>query len=198
MQNPNVIIVHGAYGYPDENWFGWLSQQLINSGIDCYVPSMPTPEMQNLKTWLKVFDQLARPRINRKSILIGHSLGAVFLFRWLCGYESMISSLFSIGAFLGKVGIAKFDEINKSFFQSPFNWQEITGRVQAIQPDSKSIFCYHGHNDPYVPRSMFNYIADNLQAKKIIVANAGHFNAASGYSRFPLLLYHLQRIMSES
>ena len=45
----NVLILHGAYGAPDTNWFPWLSDHLMRSGHDVSVPKLPTPEGQSLQ-----------------------------------------------------------------------------------------------------------------------------------------------------
>lgn len=50
----NVIIVHGAYGHPQENWFDWLKKELENMAVPCHVPPLPTPENQGLDQWLEI------------------------------------------------------------------------------------------------------------------------------------------------
>ena len=53
----NVFIIHGAFGYPDENWFGWMKNKINKLGYEVYVPQLPTPEGQSLGNWLKVFEK---------------------------------------------------------------------------------------------------------------------------------------------
>ena len=81
MKESNVVIAHGAYGYPQENWFGWINKDLTALGVECYVPQLPTPSGHNLDNWMAVFDHSIGHLINENSILIGHSLGAAFLLR---------------------------------------------------------------------------------------------------------------------
>jgi len=184
MKKMNVIIVHGAYGHPEENWFGWLKRELNALNIECYVPQLPTPEEQNLAMWLEVFAQTCSHLIHPGTVMIGHSLGAAFILRWLELHPSSLSSVVLVGGFLGVVGDEKFDSINSSFFKTPFNFQQIKRRAQEF-------ICYYGNNDPYVTREEFDFITHHLKAKKIIISNAGHFNTASGYSQFPHLLNQL-------
>lgn len=186
--SPNVIIIHGAYGYPDENWFGWLKQELSFLNINCQVPALPTPEGQNLNSWIEVFRKETEGLITSKTILIGHSLGAAFALKWLEKYPNPLYSLILVGTFLGSVGYDQFDSINKSFFANEPAWD-------LIKTCCHKIYCYHGNNDPYVSRSQFDFISNNLSAKRIIVSNAGHFNAASGYTQFPQLLFLLTQII---
>jgi predicted alpha/beta hydrolase family esterase len=187
MNISNVIIIHGAYGYPEENWFGWLKRRLEAEGITCFVPTLPTPEGQCLQTWLKVFNDSVGHLVNEKTILIGHSLGAAFILRWLEKTKQKLKSVILVGAFIGMVGHEQFDNINQSFFQTAFAWE-------LIRQCSQHFISYYGTEDRYVSRSQFDYIANHLRADKIIVENAGHFNTSSGYEQFPHLLIQIQKI----
>ncbi|MBX3709830.1 MAG: alpha/beta hydrolase [Gammaproteobacteria bacterium] len=187
MNHTNIIIIHGAYGYPNENWFGWLNNQLQLLRIPCHVPSLPSPEGQNLLSWLDAFNQSAGHLVNENTILIGHSLGAAFIFRWLEQHPCQLKSVITVGAFIGKIGVVKFDLINESFFQFDFDWNTIKLRSQHF-------VCYYGTNDNYVSRQQFENISTRLNARKIIVSKGGHFNIASGYAQFPHLLFQLKQM----
>jgi predicted alpha/beta hydrolase family esterase len=190
MTTKKVIILHGAYGYPDENWFGWLKSELVLQGVSCEVPAFPTPAGQSLQGWLEVFKETAA-RLDEKTILIGHSLGAAFLLRWLELNPVQLRASILVGAFLGAVGIPRFDEINQDFFVKAFDWE-------LLRKCSKEFFCYQGSNDPYVSKAMFDFIADQLQARRILVAQGGHLNAAAGYRQFPLLLNHVNQLLEQA
>ena len=188
MKDPNVIVVHGAYGYPEENWFGWLKNRLNQQGIASYVPHLPTPQEQSLSHWLRLFNHSYSHLVHEQTILIGHSLGAAFILRWMAQSARKIAVAILVGAFIGKVGLNEFDEINQRFFNDAFDWQ-------GIKKCSHSFISYYGDNDPYVTKKQFHWIAEQLGARKIIVSQAGHFNTVSGYSKFPLLLSHLKQIL---
>lgn len=181
----NVIIVHGAYGYPEENWFSWLKNQLTEIGIHCQVPQLPTPQEQTLNNWINVFNNFCKSLITAETILIGHSLGAAFILRWLERYEIELETVILVGAFTGTVGCENFDLLNQSFFSEPFDWVK-------IKHCSRQFVCYHGDNDPYVTFNNFNNIANKLEAKRIIIHNAGHFNIQSGYQMFPQLFQYIR------
>jgi len=53
---------------------------------------------------------------------------------------------------------------------------------------------YHSDNDPYVSIEKANVLARKLSVKPIIIANAGHFNTKSGYSKFPRLLSDIKNL----
>lgn len=185
MPHSNVIIVHGAYGYPEENWFDWLRVELEHIYIPCLVPCLPTPQGQTLENWHKSFDIQCAHFIHSNTVLIGHSLGAAFVLRWLEKSNNKIDLAIFVGAFLEKVGIDYFDSINESFFSEPFYWDK-------IKSNANHFVCYHGDNDTYVSRSDFDFICRKLCARKVIIANAGHMNSSSGYSQFSQLLLYLK------
>jgi len=185
-----VIILHGAYGHPQENWFAWLKQKLEARGVSCEVPTFPTPQGQSLQTWLATFKEKGKS-IHSQTILIGHSLGAAFMLRWLEQQAVRIKAAILVGAFSGEVGVTKFDSLNHDFFSKPFDYPLLRERCEHF-------FCYQGSNDPYVLKEQWESIAEPLQARKIRVSMGGHFNEAAGYRQFPLLLNHLNQLLEQN
>jgi hypothetical protein len=51
-----VIVLHGAHGGPDTNWFPWLHAALNAEGIEVLRPRFPTPQDQSLEAWLTTYD----------------------------------------------------------------------------------------------------------------------------------------------
>ena len=56
------------------------------------------------------------------------------------------------------------------------------------------ITCFAGDNDPYVPLSYTQEIADALSTELKVIPNGGHLNTAAGMQQFPLLLELLNRL----
>ncbi len=181
----NVFIFHGTDGYPDENWFPWLKQKLEFLGHKVFVPQFPTPENQTLDNWFKVFDGFEKD-FNPDSILVGHSLGGAFLLRVLEKSKIKIKATFIVAAPIGVLPIKNFDS-DKLFIGKPFDWKK-------IKMNCPNFFVFHSDNDPYVSLGNGEKIAEKLGTKLIFIPNAGHFNKASGYKKFELLL---QKINTE-
>ena len=80
----NALIIHGTEGYPEENWFPWLKQELEKRGYEVFVPQFPSPPKVPAKIaeWFDVLKNYEQ-HVNGDTIIIGHSLGGVFTLRIL-------------------------------------------------------------------------------------------------------------------
>jgi len=179
-----VVIIHGSYGNPSENWFPWLAQQVRGLGHEAIVPEFPTPEHQTLKNWLKVFDSEVG-KLTPNVILIGHSLGVGFILRILELTKQPVAASFLVSAFLGKLGLPEFDKVNADFVTKPVNWKRVRLTAGIVR-------VYNGDNDPYVPLSKGQEIAKALGVQLTVVKSGGHINAEAGYTQFSQLLDDLK------
>lgn len=173
-------MIHGAYGNPDENWFPWLKKELESRGHKVFAPIFPTPECQNLDSWLNKFKEYEK-YINKDTIMIGHSIGAAFILDYLENPKKSIRSAFLVSGFTSLLGNPKFDNINKTFVDKGFDWKKIKGNCVSFH-------LFHSDNDPYVPLELAEDLARNLRVPLMTVKGAGHFNSRSGYTEFDLLL----------
>lgn len=174
-----VFIIHGAYGNPEENWFPWLKKELEAFGCKVFVPEFPTPEGQNLENWMNVFDKY-RKYLDENSIVVGHSIGPAFLLRVIESLDFPIKAAFLVSGFISELGNPDFDEINRTFYAN-FDWEKILKNCRKFE-------VFHSDNDPYVPFGKAEELAENLCTEVIMVKEAGHFNADSGYTTFDFLL----------
>lgn len=179
-----IFIVHGREGHPEENWFPWLKQELEKLGHAVYVPKFPTPKGQTLENWTKVLLQY-KNEINN-SIVIGHSLGVPFLLSILENHK--IKSAFLVSGFIGTTG-SRFDESMKTFAQKNFDFE-------SIKRNCKKFYIFHSDNDPYVKLEKANELAVKLKTNVNLIKNAGHFNKASGYTKFEILLEKIKESMN--
>lgn len=182
----NAFIIHGAYGSPQENWFPWLKVELEKLGYKVIVPQFPTPDGQNLKSWLEVFEQY-KSELNSDTVIIGHSIAVAFIFRVLEQLDHPIKAAFLIAGFIRGLDNSEVDQINASFYDEPFDWEKIRSNCQTF-------VCFNSDNDPYVPLEQGEEAAKNLGVDVTLVKDAGHFNTASGYTSFPLLLGKIKAI----
>lgn len=175
-----ALLVHGAYGNPEENWLPWLRLQLESLGYTVVAPVFPTPDGQDLETWMNI----AKPHIeslDSESIVIGHSIGATFLLSVLEQLNEPIATAAFVSGFIGSLGNETFDPINKSFAEKQFNWDTITS-------SAKKFIVFHGSDDPYVPTQKSEELSAHLGTETQFIVDGGHLNEAAGFVYFSKLL----------
>ena len=181
-----AIIIHGSYGTPNENWFPWLKSELERLNYKVFIPKFPTPENQSLESWLNIFEGYKK-YLNKNTILIGHSLGPVFILNVLENIDKKIKACFFVSGFLGLLNNRDFDTINKTFVNKEFNWDK-------IKNNCCNFTLYHSDNDPYVSIEKAKELSNKLNSKLNIIKNAGHFNEKAGYTKFDILLKDIKNL----
>lgn len=178
----NVIIIHGAYGHPEENWFPWLKKELEKEGHNVFAPELPTPKGQFLGNWKMNFHEY-RQYIDENTVFVGHSLGPAFILSLLEKIDKTIKACFFVAPFTGLLYRPELDNKNKTFTQKQFNWKK-------IQQSCRMFYVYASDNDPYVPFRKSKNLAKKLgrNTRMFKVKKAGHFNTESGYTHFKKLL----------
>ena len=184
MNMNTVFLIHGAYGNPQENWFPWLAAELQKLGVTVIAPKFPTPEDQSLDNWFLTFKNY-EDFIDSETIFIAHSLGPAFVLRILERTKQPVNACFFVAPFIAPLGNPTFDDINKTFLESPFNWTLIRSLCLSFTVMSSD-------NDPYVPLTQGKELAEHLNTTCIVIPGAGHFNTVAGYTQFPLLLESVQ------
>jgi predicted alpha/beta hydrolase family esterase len=174
-----VIIIHGAHGGPETNWFPWLHAALEGDGIEVVRPRFPTPEGQSLSAWFEAYDLAVKSLHTSPTMLVGHSLGAAFALRLIERAGDPVAGVFLAAGFVGALGLPDYDPINQSFFDAPFDWPSIRERKGRV------FGCWAGDNDPYVPLSRSRDVANSLEAPLEIVPGGGHLNGETGFNTFP-------------
>ncbi len=184
-----AIIVHGTKGAPSGNWFPWLKKQLYQEGMDVSCPAFPTPEGQTFASWREAF----RREIDRPEddiILIGHSVGAPFVLRMAEESNAPYRAVFVVCPFARTLGVEEFDSLNASFIDHTFDWSR-------IKKGARSIGCFAGTDDPYVPLDYSADVACKTDADFVTIVNGGHLNAEFGFTEFPQLLAKIKRVLDE-
>ena len=176
-----VVVLHGAQGSPDTNWFPWLHAELEAQGITVVRPRLPTPRGQSFAAWLDAYDRKVGSLPPSATVLVGHSLGAAFALRLVERAAGPIAGLFLAAGFIGALGLPEYDSINASFFITPFDWTGIRARR------GHACRCWAGDDDPYVPLIRSREMADRLGVKLDVVPGGGHLNAETGFNTFPQL-----------
>ena len=182
----NVLIFHGTGGHPGENWFPWLKRKLEEKHYKVFVPQFPHPKDHTLVDWLEVLKGYEQ-YINEDSILIGHSLGGLFLLRVLERLQHPVFAAFFVAAPIG-VRPIKFYDSDEKFSGFSFNFAE-------IKKKAKHFVAYHSDNDPYISIGNGEELAKQLDIKLTFIANSGHFNAEAGFTKFDKLPEDIEKLL---
>ncbi len=174
-----IFIFHGFGGSAEKNWFPWLKEQLTTIGHRVIAPSFPRSNDPKISEWMEFFRHLNTPP-DEDSIFIGHSLGGLFALRLLEKIKTHIDSCILVAP-VSKPMNNDIDAHIMTFFSEPLDWKRIQERASRFH-------ILHASNDPYIPLSHAEELAQHLKAPLTVIEKGGHLNAASGFSEFPQLL----------
>lgn len=173
----NAVIIHGWGANSKENWFPWLKVELEKKVFGVTVPDFPNSQNPNLSEWINYFKNEVKP--GNETILIGHSLGVAFILRFLeqLGEGKKIKASFLVAGFERSLNITEIE----NFVNKPFNWEE-------IKDSCDKFIVISSDNDPYIPLTIGEDLAEKLNTKVIIEHNGGHLTNPSGMLSYPKLL----------
>lgn len=172
------IIVHGSFGSSEGNWFPWLKKKLEDRNLEVIVPQFPVGVgNQNYENWSSVLDSL---KIDSDTIIIAHSIGPIFVCKYLIEKKIKVKKLIFVCGFNNYLGIdPDFDAVNKPMF---------IDNLEDIKNYCDNIVCFYSDNDPYVEFSVEKDFSDKISNNSYIIKNGGHINSESGYTSFEEIL----------
>lgn len=190
------VLFHGAYGSPGGNWFPELRGDLESLGQTVIVPKLPVetwsdvvkkgpnskPKNQSLHAWLSTFEKEVLPELSSKEklVFVGHSLGPVFILHLVEKYKLHLDCAIFVSPFMDAIGLWEFDLVNKSFYKTDFDFEDLKRRIPVS-------YVLYSDNDPYVAKKHSLLVANALESSTILVRTAGHMNAEVNLNEFPLV-----------
>ena len=118
--------------------------------------------------------------IDEETVLVGHSLGGMFILRLLQQKQKPIKATFLVATVTGPAdGLALAPRMT-TFTTPPLN-------LDVIKKNGGRIHLLHADDDPYIVRANAEQLAKHLGATLKIINGGGHLNASAGYTTFPLL-----------
>lgn len=183
-----VFIIHGFGGSPQENWFPWMKKEIEKEGHRVIVPEFPNSDEPNLDEWREHMNKY-EDSIDEDTVLIGHSLGGMFILRFLENRTKPIKAVFLVATVTGPSDGLDLAPLMTTFTTPPLN-------LDAIKKNGGEIHLLHGDNDPYIPYKNAEQLSKNLGATLEVVNGGGHLNASAGFEHFPKLLESIISIVS--
>ena len=193
----NCIIIHGTMGCPDENWFLWAQTEIAKI-LGCEKYEVLTPHFpyvpgsgpnKGYDLWKNILLSYKNAGlINQETIFIGHSLGPVFIYRFLQETKTYVKAVVSVsGKNNNWLNLKAFDNFNFDFY---YDWKKLA----EASVFSKYRYAIYSTNDPYISLLNCKKFAKATGSEEIVLENAGHINAKAGYTKFPLLLDVIKKI----
>lgn len=157
-----AIIIHAWGSDPKEHWYQEEKKLLEEKDYKVDLPKMPGGLWPKQDEWLKVIESLEP---DESTVMIGHSLGAPAILRYLEASGNKVDKLFLVAAFAVDLGIKE----TSSFFQKAFDWGK-------IKKNFGQAYVINEKDDPYVPLERGKEVAESLGAELIVVDGNIHFD----------------------
>lgn len=173
----NAAIFHGTGGNKDSFWHPWLKKELVKRGYEVWLPSLPNPDIADLKEWLPFV--LQNGKYDEETVLVGHSSGAPLILSILENIKNPIKQAILVSGYHEQLSSHK-----SLTLQEKYDWNKIKSSCMDfifINSDDDPWGC----NDKY-GRKMF----DKLGGTQIILHGQGHIGSEKfnqPYRQFPLL-----------
>lgn len=135
-----------------QSWRGNLQQSLGNT-YDVLSPRMPFKDAPRYVEWKTIFENII-PLVDDNILLLGHSLGGLFLMKYLA--EETIPK--NIGGFFS-VAAPYIDAEHPRYKESDFT---LPGDLSGVSAQVDNLFLYHSTDDPVVPYEHLSQYVEKL------------------------------------
>ncbi len=129
--NHNYVLLHGFGGNPETGiFFPWLKKELDNRGLKYQAPQLPNPDLPTEEEQVNFV--LQNCKFDSKTVLFGHSLGAVVAMKVTEKLEGKIAGLVLAGGFVSP----DFKDRPRPFhntFKWEFDYKKISSNVGFVK-----------------------------------------------------------------
>src|SRR3989338_9157022 len=185
-----VFVIHGLGGFPEEGWFPWMKKELESRGFEAQVPAMPDTDEPKIEEWVPFLKKLVGAP-DEDTYLVGHSIGAQTVLRYLAGLDQgQIGGTVLVAGWLEKLESLYEEEeieIAKPWLETPIDFDNIKKRT-------KNIVAIFSDDDEFVPLYNVDKFKEKLGAKTIVEHAKGHINGEAGIKEIPIALEELLKI----
>jgi predicted alpha/beta hydrolase family esterase len=172
-----IIFIHGNGGgdinAPD-GWFPYLKRELDQHGLNVISQNFPDPVYARKKYWLPFLEKLGA---DEKSILIGHSSGAVAAMRY--AEEHKLLGTILVSACYTDLGMPS--ERISGYYDEEWQWEK-------IKSNQKWIVQFHSTDDPLIPVEEARYVHQKLGSEYIEDTNEQHYGYPVAKPEFPEII----------
>lgn len=178
---PRIIFIHGNQTtHWSFGWAGWLKDRLDKQGFPTFFETMPDSVIARSEYWLPFLKD--HVKVSENDIIVGWSSGAVAAMRY--AETNKISGSVLVSPCYTDLG----DDLEKQsgYYDTPWQWEQ-------IKSNQEKIALIYGDDDPYIPQSEFEHIAQQLEPSIIKVEGGKHFTEQK---QFEELLNYIEQTYS--
>nr|XP_006638568.1 PREDICTED: putative hydrolase RBBP9 [Lepisosteus oculatus] len=165
---PNKAVIvpgNGAGDVEHCNWYGWVKKELNKiPDMSCLLRNMPDPITARESVWLPFMEQ--ELQCDQDTVIIGHSSGAAAAMRYAETHK--VYALVLVGAYTSDLGDE--NEQESGYFNRPWLWEE-------IKANCRHIVQFGSADDPFLPWSEQQAVADGLGSQLHKYSDRGHFQS---------------------
>lgn len=192
MEETQILYIHGGMTFkskkdyiyflrnrdvtlePKMKWSGEYLEKKLGKKFKVIRPRMPLPDNAKYSEWVIHFERYI-PKLKRNAILIGESLGGIFLAKYLSEniFPKKIRSIYLI--------CPPFD--NSLPTEDLVGGFKLKKDLAKLESSAKKLYLLFSKNDPVVPPSQADKYSAKLKSAKIIVFD--HINGHFQESKFP-------------
>ena len=186
-----IVLLHGTNGYPENNWFPMLKEELEQQGHQVFAPKLPVGlGDQSLDNWCAAIREQLPWEFDENTVLIGHSCGATYMLSILNQKRKMpLRASIFVSGFAHDLNNPDFTEYIKTFVDLDFDWQR-------IRQNAGQIAVFAGTGDPYVPLTEAKNLAKNLCVDLNLTKDGGHFCDDTGTEKYPELVEEILKTIN--
>lgn len=170
-----AIIIHGWEETPQRQWLPWIGNHLSDKGWRIDIPAMPNTKTPRLHEWMEKLISLGP---DKDTVLVGHSLANALILKYLERPEVSVKGAVMVAAWDWLMEDVK--EFHSTFFETGFDYG-------ALKKKRIPFIIVNSTTDPWIDLEKSRKMAGDLNAKFIVIENAGHFMERDGYKTFPKL-----------
>ena len=175
-RNDKVLILHGWGGSDAPHWQAELAGSIAKDYGTVSFPLLNNCHFPSKNRWVKQLQGILEDF--KPDTVVCHSLANTLWF-WLCEEEAFMQKISEIKRLfmVSPPSLATEVDTIKTFFPCRMPKKLYAEEVQMIVSD----------NDPYIKIAEAQTMANHYSIPLIIVENAGHINAESGYGKWALI-----------
>ncbi|MBJ9986615.1 serine hydrolase family protein [Acinetobacter sp. S40] len=186
----HVYIIHGYQAVPEDHWFPWLEQHILQTGAIAERVFLADSAHPDADVWQECLSAQCTV-LNENTIIVAHSLGCVSSLNFL----SKVLQKSSIGA---GIFVSGFTEKLNAIPELDQFMESQTLDDKLLRQHILRRYVLLSSNDPFVSPPLTIRLGQRLNAQILEIKQAGHFMQEDGYTAFPQLWDVLRPLLTDS